>query len=373
MSTSADIAEMPPQVRSTDDAYRLGDPIADQHGTLTSADGTCLFYRYWPAEAWNGRVVIVLHGIGYHSGPYKVIADALNPRGIAVYGLDARGHGLSCGPRGYTASIAEVAQDVAAIVDFVKRQQPHAKVFLLGDSMGCNYALNYRQAKQRPTRRPDSAGSSFLCGQQPALEPRERATHAVLPVRTPQAGHRPGRDRRLEESSRDPKWIAARRADPLAYKKANFGYLLDIQRLIFGWRRKIAPRVRVPILMMKGGKDRVVSHRDCETFSASPASPTSASKSSPSAPHHALGRANPGDSSSGRKMDSGTLRGVVSAISTAVLRDLSDLGFCVGDQNPKTLRARRRTRKGRRGTQHRLPPCRNHLNSGKIYTLHSDF
>src|SRR5271154_6249617 len=143
MSTSADIAEMPPQVRSAVDGYRLGDPIADQHGTVTSADGTCLFYRYWPAEAFNGRVVIVLHGIGYHSGPYKVIADALNPRGIAVYGLDARGHGLSCGPRGYTGSAEKVAQDVAAIVDFVKRQQPHAKVFLMGDSMGGNYALNY--------------------------------------------------------------------------------------------------------------------------------------------------------------------------------------------------------------------------------------
>jgi len=86
MSTSADIAaQMPPQVRSTADGYRLGDPIADQHGTLTSADGTCLFYRYWPAKTWSGQVVIVLHGIGYHSGPYKVIADALNPRGIAVY------------------------------------------------------------------------------------------------------------------------------------------------------------------------------------------------------------------------------------------------------------------------------------------------
>ena len=78
MATSVDIAEMPPQIRSTDDAQRLGEPIADQHGTLISADGTGLFYRYWPAEDFNGRVVIVLHGIGYHSGPYKVIADALN-------------------------------------------------------------------------------------------------------------------------------------------------------------------------------------------------------------------------------------------------------------------------------------------------------
>jgi acylglycerol lipase len=265
MSTSADIAaQMPPQVRSTADGYRLGDPIADQHGTLTSADGTCLFYRYWPAKTWSGQVVIVLHGIGYHSGPYKVIADALNPRGIAVYGLDARGHGLSCGSRGYTGSALAVAQDVAAIVDFVKRQQPHAKLFLMGDSMGCNYALDYAK---------DSAQLSGLVLLAPAFyvdssQLLNLESALLLPYFL--LGHRqPVIDlvgKRLDESSRDRQWIAARRADPLAYKKANFGYLLDIQRLIFGWKRKIAPEVRVPILMIKGGKDRVVSQRDCEIF-----------------------------------------------------------------------------------------------------------
>jgi alpha-beta hydrolase superfamily lysophospholipase len=287
MSTSADIAEMPPQVRSADDAYRLGDPIADQHGTLTSADGTCLFYRYWPAKSFNGRVVIVLHGIGYHSGPYKVIADALNPRGIAVYGLDARGHGLSCGPRGYTGSLVAVAQDVAAIVDFVGRQQPHSKIFLMGDSMGGNYALNY--AKDHGSQ---LAGLILLApafwldaSQLFDLDAALLMPYFVL-------GHRkPVIDlvgKRLDESSRDPRWIAARRADPLAYQKANFGYLLDIQRLVFGWRRTIAPRVRVPILMMKGGNDRVVSHGDCETFQKHSASPDKRFEVFPEVPHTTL-------------------------------------------------------------------------------------
>jgi acylglycerol lipase len=265
MATSAEIAQMPPQVRSSNDAYRLGDPIADQHGTLTSTDGTCLFYRSWPAEDFNGHVVIVLHGIGYHSGPYKVIADALNPRGISVYGLDARGHGLSCGSRGYTGSAVEVAQDVATMVGFVQREQPGAKVFLLGDSMGGNYALHY--AKDCAAR---IAGLILLA---PAfwLDPSQLFDlESALLMPYFLLGHRkPVIDlvgKRLDESSRDPQWIAARRADPLAYKKANFGYLLDIQRLVFGWRRTIAPRVQVPILMIKGGKDHVVSHGDCETF-----------------------------------------------------------------------------------------------------------
>jgi len=287
MSTSADIAEMPPQVRSAKDAYRLGEPIADQHGTLTSADGTGLFYRYWPTTGWNGRAVIVLHGIGYHGGPYKVIADALNPRGIAVYGLDARGHGLSCGPRGYTGGAAEVAQDVAAMVDLVKQQQPHTKVFLLGDSMGSNYALNYAKEGSAQLAGLILLAPAFYVDSSQLLNLESALLMPYLLF-----GHRkPVIDlvgKRLEESSRDPKWIAARRADPLAYKKANFGYLLDIQRLIFGWRRKVAPRVRVPILMMKGGKDRVVSHRDCEAFQRLSASPDKRFEVYPEMPHTTL-------------------------------------------------------------------------------------
>jgi alpha-beta hydrolase superfamily lysophospholipase len=287
MASSAEIAQMPPQVRSTDDAYRLGEPIADQHGTVTSADGTSLFYRYWPAEAWNGRAVIVLHGIGYHSGPYKVIADALNPRGIGVYGLDARGHGLSCGNRGYTGSAVEVAQDVAAIVDFVKRQQPHAKVFLLGDSMGSNYALDYAKDNSAQLAGLILLAPAFYLdsSQLLNLESALLMPHFLF-------GHRkPVIDlvgKRLDASSRDPKWIAARSSDALAYKKANFGYLLDIQRLIFGWRRKIAPRVRVPILMMKGGEDRVVSHKDCEAFQRLSASPDKRFEVYPDVPHTTL-------------------------------------------------------------------------------------
>ncbi|MGH9500847.1 MAG: alpha/beta fold hydrolase [Terriglobales bacterium] len=272
MASPAEITEMPPQVRSSTDADRLGDPIADQHGTLTSADGTCLFYRYWPTQAWNGRVVIVLHGIGYHSGPYKVIADALNPRGIAAYGLDARGHGLSCGPRGYTGNAAEVAQDVAAIVDFAKGQHPQARVFLLGDSMGCNYALDYAKDNSSQLAGLILLAPAFYVDSSQLLN---LESALLLPYFL--FGHRkPVIDlvgKRLDESSRDPQWIAARRADPLAYKKANFGYLLDIQRLIFGWKRKIAPQVRIPILMMKGGQDHVVSQKDCEAFERLSASP----------------------------------------------------------------------------------------------------
>ena len=274
MATSVQLsAGMPPQVDCTDDAHRLGEPIGDQHGSVTSDDGTSLFYRYWPAtEAWSGHVAIVLHGIGYHSGPYKVIADALNPRGIDVYALDARGHGLSCGRRGYLGTPSQVAADVSSMVHLIKQQRPSADVFLLGDSMGCNYALNYTRHNGNSLAGLVLLAPAFYVDKSQLFRLQSLMEMPYLFL----AHRKPVIDlvgERLQESTGDPEFATARAADPLAYSRVSFGYILDVQRLIWNWKQEIAPRLRLPILMIKGGKDTVVSQEDCETFERLSASP----------------------------------------------------------------------------------------------------
>jgi alpha-beta hydrolase superfamily lysophospholipase len=258
-------AQMPPPVNSLADAQRLSESVRDNHGILTSQDKTCLFYRYWPAAASVSadRIVIVLHGIGYESGPYKVIADALNPQGIDVYALDARAHGLSCGGRGYVASQAQAADDVSSIVRYVRNERPDAKIYLLGESMGGAFALNYVRNNSSELR-----GLILLA---PALA---LTRHEVLQIGNLGLlpyflfAHRAAKisltGKRLEQSSRDPKFIAERRTDPWAYKKVSFGYLWDINRLVKNWKSEIAPNLAVPTLIVQGGKDVIVSHKDCK-------------------------------------------------------------------------------------------------------------
>ncbi len=256
---------MPAPVNSLSDAERLSESVADKHGILTSEDKTCLFYRYWPAagSGSSNRVVIVLHGIGYQSGPYKVIADALNPEGMDVYALDARAHGLSCGPRGYIGTPVEVAADVSTIVQFVHNERHDAKIYLLGESMGGAYALNYLRKNSGELR-----GLILLA---PALGLNKHQVFQIsnlglLPYFL--FAHRDPKisliGKRLEESSRDPQFIAERRTDPLAYKKVSFGYLWDIKRLVKNWKSEIAPSLDLPTLIVQGGKDAIVSHKDCK-------------------------------------------------------------------------------------------------------------
>jgi lysophospholipase len=173
------------------------------------------------------------------------------------------------------------------MVQFAKRQRPGAKIFLVNDSMGCNYALDY--AKDHGDQ---LAGLILLA---PAFDVDKRQlcqlnSLLLLPYflfahRKPVinlVGHR------LQESSRDPQFIAARRTDPLAYKKVSFGYLLDIKRLMGNWKREVAPRIRTPLLMIQGGKDNVVSHKDCVTFERLAASTDKQLKTYPEVYHTTL-------------------------------------------------------------------------------------
>ncbi len=151
------------------------------------------------------------------------------------------------------------------MVKLIGGQQPDAKVFLLGDSMGCNYALDYAKDHQDELSGLILLAPAFYVDLRQLLRPESLLVmpYFLLAHRKPVielVGSR------LNESSRDQEWIAARRADPLAYKSVSFGYLLDIQRLITGWRSRIAPKLNIPVLMLKGGQDHVVSQKDCETF-----------------------------------------------------------------------------------------------------------
>jgi alpha-beta hydrolase superfamily lysophospholipase len=279
---------MPPEINSSADALRAAQTVADRHGVITSADHTCLFYRYWPAEARADRIVLVLHGIGYHSGPYKVIANALSPHGIDVYGLDARGHGLSCGRRGYLGTPVQTSEDVSAMIRFLQQQHPSARLYLLGESMGGALALDY-------IKDSDSTDIGGLIVLAPALNVNSAQVFRLgnlqlLPyflfARRHPAISLVGK--RLEESSSDAKWKAERRTDPLAYKRVSFGYLGDIKALVKNWRTQIAPRIRIPTLIIQGERDRIVSQKDCREFSEGLATRDKTFKTYPGVRHTTL-------------------------------------------------------------------------------------
>jgi len=105
-------------------------------GFLENADHIQLFYQAWIPETVQAAVVIV-HGVGEHSGRYEEFAHFLTSHHCAVYTFDLRGYGRSGGQRGFINAFTDFTADVTLFVTYVKKQiDPSLKLFLLGHSLG---------------------------------------------------------------------------------------------------------------------------------------------------------------------------------------------------------------------------------------------
>ena len=67
-------------------------------GVVTTTDGVDLLTRHWKAAAPKAQVLIV-HGLGEHSGRWGHVGEFFATRGFEAYAFDLRGHGASGGPR----------------------------------------------------------------------------------------------------------------------------------------------------------------------------------------------------------------------------------------------------------------------------------
>lgn len=105
-------------------------------------DGIQIFARYFGVDSPKAALVMV-HGMGEHSGRYIPYASYLNSRNISVLVYDHRGHGKSEGKRGHTPSYEILLEEVNNALKHLKELCPDVPIFIFGHSMGGNVVLNY--------------------------------------------------------------------------------------------------------------------------------------------------------------------------------------------------------------------------------------
>lgn len=109
-------------------------------------DGTELFYRYWPARSPESRGAIVLFHRGHeHGGRMAHLVDELDLPDFAFYAWDARGHGRSPGPRGFSPSFAASVRDVDCIVKEITERDGfvHEDIAIVAQSVGAVLAAGW--------------------------------------------------------------------------------------------------------------------------------------------------------------------------------------------------------------------------------------
>ena len=228
-------------------------------GTWRDAAGQrSLFYRMWEVEHPQALVVIV-HGFGEHSGRYDHVARVLASCGLTVACPDLRGHGQSPGLRGDIERFEQYLDDLTAITDHVfSPRVPSKGVVVFGHSFGGLVALHW--AARRPQDIRCLVIQSPLLGVGFHVPRWKEYAAAVLarwfPRLTLPGGVNPA------WLSHDPTVVDGYRHDPLVHDQVSLrGY--GMIRRAMSQARAFAGQITVPVLLLYGSEDHVVSVQAC--------------------------------------------------------------------------------------------------------------
>jgi alpha-beta hydrolase superfamily lysophospholipase len=220
--------------------------------TLAARDGTALLARRWPTAGTPWATLLVVHGLGEHSGRHEATAGRFAAAGIATASYDHRGFGASAGRRADVERWASYLDDIEDRMAGSRR--PGLPSAIYGHSLGGLLLADYL-LDGRPL--PDAAilsAPAFGSNVQPALRRAVPILAAVLPraaIANPWDG---------SALSRDPAIGAAFAADPLCESRTSFRLTREIFAAMDRVRARLADRggFPLPVLLVHGGADRLV-------------------------------------------------------------------------------------------------------------------
>lgn len=110
--------------------------------TFAARDGNKMVYRQYPAE--SDKVIILVHGSGWHSQYFLPLAEFISSEGLAkVYTPDIRGHGPKPERRGDVNYIDQLEDDLADFIEYIRKDNPSAMLIVGGHSSGGGLVLRF--------------------------------------------------------------------------------------------------------------------------------------------------------------------------------------------------------------------------------------
>ncbi len=206
--------------------------------------------------------MVCVHGIQSHGGWYVHSCRRLADAGYEVFFLDRRGSGLNTQDRGDAPGFRRLLRDVAEFLHRVKEEDAARKTYVVGISWGGKTAVGVE--KYRPGLMD---GIALLCpGFCPrvGLSRRERWAVAWARLTAPERTFPvPLSDPALFTASE--KWQTFLRDDPLSLHDAT-ARLLFASAMLDIYLRNVGRRMRLPVLMLLAGRDRIIDNPRTREF-----------------------------------------------------------------------------------------------------------
>jgi alpha-beta hydrolase superfamily lysophospholipase len=239
-----------------------------EQGKFRGARNAEIFQQSWLPDGEVQAVLLVVHGIGEHSGRYMNLVNHFVPLGYAVYALDHFGHGNSDGTRMFVERFADFTDTLKIYFDQIRAWQPGKQVFMVAHSMGgligCSYLLDYQN---------ELAGAIISA---PAIKVSDSISPVTILAGLIFSSIAPKLGLLALDASTicsDPAVVQAYLDDPLVY---NGKVTARLAAEMLGAMRRVTSEVgtiRLPLLIVQGAADRLVDPGGAKMLYEQSASP----------------------------------------------------------------------------------------------------
>jgi alpha-beta hydrolase superfamily lysophospholipase len=219
---------------------------------FTSFDDIKMYAQEWTPDGDMKAALILVHGLGEHSGRYAHVGAVLAKNGYGLFGFDLRGHGKSGGPRGHAPSYEAFMKDIDIMFENVKATHPGKPLFIYGHSLGGLLVLSYVL-----NRKPEIKGAIVTSpGLRTALQDQKakvfmaKLLGSIAPAATLPSGLDPN------AVSSDPEIVRKYKEDPLVHDTISFGMAKSLIVAIPSVYAHVA-EFPVPLLLMHGENDQI--------------------------------------------------------------------------------------------------------------------
>ena len=228
-------------------------PIESRSSMFETFDGLGLYEQWWNPEGQAKAGIVIVHGLGEHSGRYHKTALGLVKDGFSAYTYDLRGHGKSDGVLAAVDTFDDYLDDMSVCLSRVQEKHPKP-LFLLGQSMGGLIAALYTAIHKPAIRGLILIAPAVRLGESvSAFKQKLTSLFGRIFPGMPTTAINP------ELLSRDEQVVADYENDPLIFH-GKIPAVTGLEMLRAGKSlREQMDLIKVPVLIMHGQEDRLTS------------------------------------------------------------------------------------------------------------------
>ncbi|MBN2401954.1 MAG: lysophospholipase [Spirochaetes bacterium] len=220
--------------------------------TFKGVRNTDIYYQVWLPAKKAKAVLLIVHGIGEHSGRYMNVVNHFVPLGYAVYALDHIGHGRSGGTREFVKRFEDYTDTLSIYYNIVKAAQPAQPIFLLGHSMGGLIAAYFLLDHQADFKGAVISAPSIKVGD---ISKAAVIAGKIFALIAPKAGVLKINSNGI---SRDPEVVKAYQNDPLVFHRKTTARLgAELLKAITRVNAELE-RISLPFIVLQGSADRII-------------------------------------------------------------------------------------------------------------------